>query len=42
MKGIITTVAVVGLIAGGVYLWKKAHAEEEIPESTDEMKFVEE
>ena len=42
MKGIITTVCVVAAIGAGIYLWKRANAEDEIPEATDEMKFVEE
>ena len=37
MKGIITTVVVIGVIgAAGVYLWKKAHTVTETREITEE------
>ena len=36
MKGIITTVVVIGIGAAGVYLWKKAHTVTETREITEE------
>ena len=36
MKGIITTVVVIGVIGAGAYLWKKAHTVTETREITEE------